>query len=362
MSTNTGASKSRTGRFFEDFSVGMKIDHPTPRTLSDGDRSLYIALTGSRDAVSSASTVSQMVGLDRQPMEPFLVFNLAFGKTVPDISLNAVANLGYADGRFLGPVYAGDTLRVDSEIIGLRETSSGKSGVVYTRSVARNQNDVAVLTWVRWVLVQKRSGEKSRGPSVTPNLPECVDRSALALPRYGSQPALIARATGSLDFWEDYVPGERIDHPGAMTVNNSDHSSATRLYQNTAKVHFDGHLMQSNGTGKRLVYGGHVISICRSLAYDGLENVLGVLALNAGSHVAPTHAGDTVCCATSVVERIELGDPYVGALRLRTVGAINLDAPGQIIFPRKGADKSESAGVVLDIDYTVAIPKKPNTP
>jgi len=354
-------SKSRTGNFFEDFRVGQRIAHPTPRTLTDGDRSLYIALTGARDVIASAETASKLAGLPRQPMDPFLVFNLAFGKTVPDISLNAVANLGYADGRFLAPVHAGDTLRVESEVIGLRETSNGKSGVVYTRSTAFNQHEAAVLSWVRWVLVHKRSPQSPTAPTVTPTLPTAVTAQHLVVPDYGPEVGRIASLTGSRDFWEQYEVGERIDHPSAMTINDSDHSSATRLYQNTAKVHFDARRMAATPAGKRLVYGGHIISMCRALAYDGLENVLGVLALNGGSHVAPSYAGDTVCCATVVLERIALPHPQVGALRLRTVGATNLDAAGQIVIPGEAGTKADAPGVVLDLDYTVAIPKQPRT-
>lgn len=353
--------KSRTGNFFEDFRVGQRIAHPTPRTLTDGDRSLYIALTGARDIVASAQTAAEAVGLRRQPMDPWLVFNLAFGKTVPDISLNAVANLGYADGRFLAPVHAGDTLRVDSEVIGLRETSNGRSGVVYTRSTAFNQHDAAVLTWVRWVLVHKRSPQSPPAATVTPPLPTSVAAQNLVVPEYGPHVARIGSFTGCEDFWDDYAPGERIDHASAMTINDSDHSSATRLYQNTAKVHFDARLMQATPAGKRLVYGGHVISVCRALAYDGLENVLGVLALNGGSHVAPTYAGDTICCATQVLERIALAHPGVGALRLRTIGAKNLEGPQQIVCPAEAGAKAEGPGVVLDLDYTVVLPRIPAT-
>jgi 2-methylfumaryl-CoA hydratase len=354
------STKSRNGNHFEDFHVGMRIAHPTPRTLTEGDRGLYIALTGSRDAVSSAQTVAAAAGLARQPLDPWLVFNVAFGKTVPDISLNAVANLGYADGRFLASVHAGDTLRVDSEIIGLRETSNGRSGVVYTRSTALNQHGQAVLTWVRWVLVHKRDPKAAAPIGVTPDLPTAVAGAALVCPDYGPEVTSIAQATGVHDWWEDYEPGERIDHPSAMTINDSDHSMATRLYQNTAKVHFDARLMAATPAGKRLVYGGHIISVCRALAYDGLENVLGVLALNGGSHIAPTYAGDTVCCTTTILERIELPHPHVGALRLRTIGAVNFDAAQHIPVPHPGAAKAANApGVVLDLDYTVAIPRKP---
>jgi 2-methylfumaryl-CoA hydratase len=354
------STKSRSGNFFEDFRIGMRITHATPRTLSEGDRSLYVALTGSRDVITSAQTVAAAAGLQRQPLDPWLVFNVAFGKTVPDISLNAVANLGYADGRFLAPVHSGDTLCVDSEIIGLRETSTGRSGVVYTRSTACNQHGQAVLSWVRWVLIHKRDPKSPPAEAVTPPLPASVPACALVLPEYGPEVARIGAATGVQDWWEDYQPDERIDHLNAMTINDSDHSMATRLYQNTAKVHFDARLMATTPAGKRLVYGGHIISVCRALAYDGLENVLGVLALNGGSHVAPTYAGDTICCATTVLERIELPHPHVGALRLRTVGAVNLGGPQHITIAQPRPAKAEDApGVVLDLDYTVAIPKKP---
>jgi 2-methylfumaryl-CoA hydratase len=359
MQSELERTKSRTGNFFEDFHVGMRIAHPTPRTLTDGDRSLYIALTGNRDALCSAETTSRQAGMRQQPQDPFLVFNVAFGKTVPDISLNAIANLGYADGRFLAPVHSGDTLRVESEVIGLRETSSGKSGVVYTRSTAFNQNDRPVLSWVRWVLVHRRAASSGPVETITPTLPAFVPADALVVPDYGSNVASIAAATGSTDFWEDYLPGERIDHPGGMTINESDHSCATRLYQNTAKVHFDARLMAATPSGRRLVYGGHIISVARSLAYDGLENVLTVLALNGGSHVAPTHAGDTVYCATTVLDRMGLGHSGVGALRLRTVAAINVQGAEHVVFPREGVARGDAPGVVLDLDYTVAIPKSP---
>jgi 2-methylfumaryl-CoA hydratase len=352
--------KNRTGNFFEDFQLGMRIAHGTPRTLSEGDRSLYIGLTGSRDAVTSALTTSMLVGLSRQPMDPLLVFNIAFGKTVPDISLNAIANLGYADVRFLAAVYSGDTLHVESEIIGLKENSNGKSGVVYIRSTASNQRAQPVLTWVRWVMVRKADATATHSSTLIPDLPIAVTAADLVLPEFGVDVTRIADATGFTDFWDDYQVGERIDHPSAMTINDSDHSIAARLYQNTAKVHFDARAMSATPAGKRLVYGGHIISICRALSYDGLENVLGVLAINGGSHVAPSFAGDTICCATSVLERIDLGHPRVGALRLRLIGSKEQDDASHILFPAASNTRpSYSAGVVLDLDYTVSIPKKP---
>ncbi|QEZ42986.1 MaoC family dehydratase [Cupriavidus oxalaticus] len=349
--------KNRRGNYFEDFHVGMRIRHATPRTLTEGDRSLYIGLTGSRAALCTAQTNARQLGFERQPLEDLLAFNTAFGKTVPDISLNAVANLGYAEVRFLSHVYPGDTLSVESEVIGLKENSNRRSGVVYVRSTARNQHGSEVLGWVRWVMVHKRDPEAPCGAPVVPATQPVVTVEHLRASDYTARVREITAMTCIDDLWEDYAVGERIDHPGAMTINDSDHSIATRLYQNTARAHFDGHAMAAGG-GKRLVYGGHLISVCRALAYDGLENGLSILAINAGSHVNPTYAGDTIACATRVLDKIDLGHGHVGALRLRMIGAKNACA-ASIVFPEPGEGRAaHPSNVVLDLDYTIAIPQR----
>ncbi len=349
--------KDRTGNYFEDFHVGMKMTHATPRTLTEGDRSLYIGLTGSRSALCTAGTNATQLGFDRRPLEDLLVFNTAFGKTVPDISLNAVANLGYAEVDFVAHVYPDDTLSVESEVIGLRENSNRKSGVVYVRSTARNQHGSEVLTWVRWVMVHKRNHDALCAEAHVPETRKALSVDRLRCARYSPEVTGISAMTGVDDYWDDYEIGERINHAGAMTINDSDHSMATRLYQNTARAHFDGYSMEAEGAG-RLVYGGHIISICRALAYDGIENGLSVLAINGGSHVNPTRAGDTIACATQVLDKIDLGQPHVGALRLRMIGVKNAAATA-IAFPDLGAGKpAYPSSVVLDLDYTIAIPKR----
>ena len=90
------------------------------------------------------------------PLDDLLVFHVVFGKTVPDVSLNAVANLGYADCRFLKPVYPGATLNAVSEVIGLRENANRKTGIVYVRSRGFDETGDCVLDYVRWVMVRKR--------------------------------------------------------------------------------------------------------------------------------------------------------------------------------------------------------------
>src|ERR687894_2680313 len=148
--------KTNAGRFSEDFRLGETIRHATPRTVTAADAALYTALFGSRFAVQSSNAFAQALGHPQSPLDDWLVFHVVFGKTVPDISLNAVANLGYADGRFLKPAYPGETLSAVSEVIGLKESSNRQTGVVYVRSTGFDAAGEAVLTYCRWVLVRKR--------------------------------------------------------------------------------------------------------------------------------------------------------------------------------------------------------------
>src|SRR5882757_1809399 len=137
--------KNHPGNYFEDFRLGQVIAHATPRTVTAGDASLYTALYGPRFAVQSSDHFARALGYPGAPIDDLLVFHIVFGKTVPDISLNAVANLGYANCRFVLPVFAGDTLSATSEVIGLKENSNRKTGVVYVRSTGVNATGVPVL-------------------------------------------------------------------------------------------------------------------------------------------------------------------------------------------------------------------------
>ncbi len=359
------ARKTSSGNFLEDFHLGQVLRHGTPRTVSDGDSSLYIALTGARHAVHSATTAAQLLGHSRRPLDDLLVFNIAFGKTVPDISLNAVANLGYAELRFLSPVFAGDTLRCESAVIGLKENSSRKTGVVYVRSTCYDQDDRGVLSWVRWVMVNKRdAASRIREPHV-PELAAAVPPDQIVSPaRLASRDALDdwCEMTGSVELWDHCAVGDRIDHPLGMTVEEADHMLATRLYQNNARAHFDALAMRSSFVGQRLVYGGHVISVCRALSYEGLENVIAILAINGGSHVAPTVAGDTLYACTEVLDKWKLpGRSDVGAVRLRLIGLKNMP-PSELPSAKtgRGPGSAYHPAVVLDLDYTVLMPRRPS--
>ncbi len=348
------------GNYFEDFHLGQVLKHATPRTVTDGDCAMYTALTGSRHILHSAQPVAHALGFKNRTVDDLLAFHIAFGKTVPDISVNAVANLGYADVRFLSPVYPGDTLSSSSTVIGLKQNSSGSNGVVYVHSVTHNQDRVLVMEWKRWVMVHKSDLSRPAPETVIPELPKAVTVDRLHIPSFFDASHFETAVTGGQRLWNDYQVGERINHPAGMTVDNSDHTLATKLYQNNARLHFDELMMKSSPFGKRLMYGGHVISICRALSYDGLENALSIAAINAGSHCNPSFGGDTFYTWTEVLERWELpGRKDLGALRLRMVGLKNLASKslGDSHIEQSGK-RSYHPNVVLDLDYTVLIPRK----
>ena len=349
-------AKTAAGRFFEDFRLGETIRHPTPRTLTSGDASLYSALTGTRFAPQSAETFARDIGYPASPIDDLLAFHVVFGKTVPDVSLNAVANLGYADCRFLKPVFAGDTLSASSEVIGLKENSNKQSGVVYVRSRGFNQRGETVIEYVRWVMVRKRDAAADTPETHVPKLPEAVGPAELgqACPPI-DRAAYDHELSGSPHRFEDYSPGERIDHVDAVTVEEAEHQTATRLYQNTAKVHFNQFAEGQGRFGRRLIYGGHVISLARALSFNGLANAFHIAAINGGRHIAPLFAGDTVFAWSEVIETAALpGRDDVAALRLRTVATKNRPCAD---FPfREGA--GHEPHVVLELDYWALAPRR----
>ncbi len=345
-----------SGRFFEDFRLGETIRHATPRTISVGDVSLYSALYGVRFAPQSAETFAHAIGYDASPIDDLLAFHVVFGKTVPDISLNAVANLGYAGCRFLKPVFAGDTLSAVSQVIGLKENSNRESGVVYVRSLGLNQRGETAIDYVRWVMVRKRDSSAAAPETHVPKLPDAVavDQLGAACPRI-DRAAFDEALSGSSRRFEDYGAGERIDHVDGITVEEAEHMIATRLYQNTAKVHFN-QLSEAGGRfGRRLAYGGHVISLARALSFNGLANAFHIAAINGGRHVAPLFAGDTVFAWSHVTETAALpGRDDVGALRLRTVATKNRPCAD---FPLRAGERYEPS-VVLDLDYWALAPRR----
>jgi 2-methylfumaryl-CoA hydratase len=347
--------KNSPSNYFEDFRIGQVIRHATPRTVTTGDVALYTGLFGARFAVQSSDTFAKAIGYPRAPIDDLLVFHTVFGKTVPDVSLNAVANLGYAGCYFRSPVYPGDTLSAQSEVIGLKENSSRKTGIVYVRTTGYNQDAKSVIEYVRWVMVRKRDEAAPAPGDHVPRLPTVLDPNVIgeACPALDVAAYDVALA-GSVYRFGDYEVGERIDHVDGVTVEEAEAQIATRLYQNTARIHFNQFVEGKGRFGRRLIYGGHVISLSRALSFNGLANAFHVAAINGGRHVAPLFAGGTVFAWSEVLARADLpGRTDVGALRLRTIAT--RDRPCDD-FPLKTGEDYDPA-ILLDLDYWVLMPR-----
>ena len=341
-------SKTNAGRFFEDYRVGETLHHAVPRTVGAGERALYHALYPARHALYSSDAFAQGCGLQASPLDDLIAFHIVFGKTVPDVSLNAVANLGYAQGRWLKPVWPGDTLRSQSEVIGLKQNSNGKTGVVYVRTTGLNQKDEAVLEYVRWVMVRKRDIDAPAPETVVPDLPKALDAADLVIPEGLDFTDYDFGLAGEAHRWTDYEVGETIDHVDGVTIEEAEHMMATRLWQNTAKVHFD---TSARPDGTRLIYGGHVISMARALSFNGLANAQMIVGLNGGAHANPCLAGDTIRAWSEVLDKAETNAPGVGAIRLRLVAT-----KGSAPFALRGEDGKYLPDVLLDLDYWALMP------
>jgi len=348
LTTPTPTAKTNAGNFFEDYSVGQILTHAVPRTVKMGERALYHALYPARHALYSSDQFAQDCGLPFSPLDDMIAFHLIFGKSVPDVSLNAVANLGYAQGRWLLPVWPGDTLRSVSEVIGLKQNSNGKTGVVYVRTQGLNQHDETVMEYVRWVMVRKRDAAAPAPEAVVPDLPDAIKAGNLIIPAGLDFTNYDFDLAGEPHRLGDYEIGEKIDHVDGVTIEEAEHMMATRLWQNTAKVHFD---TSARPDGSRLIYGGHVISMARALCFNGLANAQMVVGLNAGAHANPCLAGDTVRAWSEVLDKAETSAPGVGAIRLRLVAT-----KGGAPFDLRGEDGKYLPTVLLDLDYWALMP------
>ena len=341
--------KTNPGRFFEDYTLGETIHHAVPRTVSGGERALYHALYPARHALYSSDEFARASGLRTAPLDDLAGFHVVFGKTVPDVSLNALANLGYAEGKFIKPIYAGDTLRTSSKVIGLKQNSNGKSGVVWVHSKGFNQHGDAVIDYKRWVMVRKRDMNAAAHKTFIPDLAAVILPEELTIPDGLDFTNYDFALAGEQHRASEYEVGEKINHVDGVTVEEAEHMIATRLWQNTAKVHFD---TSARPDGKRLIYGGHVISMARALSFNGLANAQMIVGINAGAHANPCLAGDTIRAWSEVLDKADVDAPRVTAVRLRLVATTGDSAKMNL----RDIEGRYLPDVLLDLDYWVLMP------
>jgi acyl dehydratase len=145
------------GRYFEDFAVGAVFKHHWGRTITEGENSLFSTWTMNTNPIYFNREHAKAMGYEATPAHPLLVMNVVFGMTVEDLSEKAIAHLGYWKMRFPRPVFPGDTLFSESEVLGKRESESKNDrGIVHVRTRGYNQREELVIEYERRILVRKR--------------------------------------------------------------------------------------------------------------------------------------------------------------------------------------------------------------
>lgn len=151
-------NQSVLGLYFEDFEVGAEIEHALSKTIFESDNNFFSLLTMNHHPVHTNMDYASKNQHGKILVVGTLVFSLAVGMTVPDISGKAIANLGYEDIKHLNPVFVNDTIYVRTKILDKRASKSKPDrGIVYVETIATNQNGVDVLSFRRHVLVKRRS-------------------------------------------------------------------------------------------------------------------------------------------------------------------------------------------------------------
>jgi 2-methylfumaryl-CoA hydratase len=277
---------------------------------------------------------------------------MVFGRTVPDLSLNAIANLGYAGVNFHQPVFVGNTVSASSKIVGLKENSNGKTGTVYVESIGKNQKGEIILSYYRWLMMRKKNdGMISSFKNVVPVLPQRVKTKDFIIPKNLKIENWSSLVSGSPYYFDDYNVGEEIHHLDGQTIEEAEHQLATRLYQNNARVHFNHHIEKDGRFGKRIIYGGYIISLARAISCNGLANSFKISAIHSGKHSSPTFSGDTVYAWSKILEKEKINE-NIGTLLIRTLASKN---NSNMQFPEK---KKLPENIVLDIEYSILIPIK----
>lgn len=327
-----------TGNFLEDFRPGQLFRHKLGKTVTEGLFATFTEFSMTTNPLSKNARVARAYGFRGLVCPPGLAMLVAFSQTVEDVSENARANLEYIDMRFGAPVYVGDTVEVETKVIGIRPSSSRPNlGIVHVQSTARKNvgeaDEAVVLTWQRKVQVYKRdeSAEVHAG-KIEPDDVDC----ALWLPPYDPSRdyKALAHLSNGNTYFEDFEPGTRIEHSRGRTVTD-EHIHLTAILDNTSQVHCNQHMIDLDPSqyvgGKLIIYGGIPFVLCLGLSCPNVaDNALADRVYTTGRHTAPLFAGDTVFAATEILGKRDLeGRPDLGVLETRLHGHKFVRAEGE---------------------------------
>jgi itaconyl-CoA hydratase len=148
---------ARAGRYFEDFTVGDVYEHRPGRTIGEADNTWFTLLTMNQHPLHFDAAYAAKSEFGRPVVNSCLTLSIVAGMSVADVSQRAVANLGWNDIRLTAPVFVGDTIYAESEVIAKRESKSRPTqGVVTVRTTGRKSDGTVFMSYERTVLVPKQ--------------------------------------------------------------------------------------------------------------------------------------------------------------------------------------------------------------
>jgi 2-methylfumaryl-CoA hydratase len=321
--------RKKTGNFLEDFESGQTLRHKGGKTITEGLFTSFSDFSMSTNPLSKNERVARAHGFEGLVCPPGLVMLVCFSQTVEDVSENARANLEYVDMRFGSPVYVGDTLEVETKVLGVRTSSSKPNlGIVHVQSTGRKNvgdpNEAIVMTYQRKVQVYKNDLEAEiESFQIEPDPISCE----LRLPDYREDVDYksMAHLFRPDAYFEDLEPGSLIEHSRGRTVTD-EHIHLTGILDNTSQVHCNQHMIDLDPSqylgGELIIFGGIPFVLCLGLSGpDVSDNALGDIVYHTGRHTAPLQTGDTVFAATEILERHAYpGRPDLGIAQTRLLG------------------------------------------
>lgn len=310
--------RKKRGNFLEDFRVGQLFRHKVGKTVTEGLFNAFTEFGMTTNPLSKNLRYAECYGFRGLIAPPGLVMNIVFSQSVEDISENARANLEYQDMRFGAPVYIGDTIEVETTIVGLKPSSRDPDrGVVHVQTTGRNQHSAVVLTLQRKVQIWKDTIEATVEAGELSAIPQIP--CDLLVPAYEDSRKYreLAHLTNPDTYFEDLNPGDTIEHSRGRTVTTA-HMELTAMLDNTSQVHSNQYMIDQNPAkyigGQLIVYGGIPFNLCLGLSCPDVgDNAVGDIVYVTGRHTGPVFVGDTVFAATEITDRRDYpGRPDLG--------------------------------------------------
>ncbi len=325
MSTSAGTRIHVGGPWFEDFELGQVFDDAPGLTLTSGHAALHQAVAGDRLRLAlDAPLCCAVTGSDRPLAHPNLVCDVAIGQSTGP-TRRVRGNLFYRGLVLARPVFIGDTLRTRTEVVGLKQNrrreGAPASGLVALRIRTINQDREEVLDFWRCPMIPLRDSDADTGHSDTfKDLPETLDPSALKAASPGAWRLDLLREATAAPHHPDLEAGSTFVIEGGETVSAA--PELARLTLNVAMAHTDA---TSSGRGRRLVYGGHTISVAAAHATRAIPAIATILAWVGCDHLAPVFEGDVLRTELQVIDTTALDEG--GRVQLRAlVSAVRDDS------------------------------------